>query len=115
MFNLKAVIITVASIALVGLTINVFAHSGMRWGGGWGHHGQSWHHRWDYGQRYEDQMSKEDYKQWEQQREAFFTETQDLKSNLYEKERELQEEFSKDEPDASKASRLQKEISELQA
>ena len=42
-------------------------------------------------------------------------ETQELRSNLFEKERELQEEFSKEEPDASKASRLQKEISELQA
>ena len=34
---------------------------------------------------------------------------------MYEKERELQNELAKAEPDASKASGLQKEISELQA
>lgn len=96
--------------------VSAFAHGpGWGWGGGWGHHGPGWHHRGDYGQRYDDQMSKEEYKQWEQRSEAFLTETQDLRSNLYEKERELQNELAKNEPDASKASGLQKEISELQS
>ena len=96
--------------------VSAFAHGpGWGWGGGWGHHGPGWHHRGDYGQRYDDQMSKEEYKQWEQQREAFFTETQDMRANLYEKERELQNELAKSEPDAAKASGLQKEISELQS
>lgn len=96
--------------------VSAFAHGpGWGWGGSWGHHGPGWHHQGDYGQRYDDQMSKEEYKQWEQQREAFFTETQDLRSTLYEKERELQNELAKSEPDASKASGLQKEISELQS
>ena len=96
--------------------VSAFAH-GPGWGrgGGWGHHGPGWHHRGDYGQRYDDQMSKEEYKQWEQKREAFFTETQDMRANLYEKERELQNELAKSEPDAAKASGLQKEISELQS
>jgi Spy/CpxP family protein refolding chaperone len=115
MFNLKAAIITVASIALVGLTINAFAHGGMSWGGGWGHHDQGWHHQGGYGPGYDDQLTKEEYSQFDQKREAFFKETQELRSNLFEKERELQNELAKDEPDASKASRLQKEISELQA
>jgi Spy/CpxP family protein refolding chaperone len=94
--------------------VTAFAH-GPGWGrvGSWGHHGQGWHHRGDYGQRYDDQMTKEEYKQWEQQREAFFTETQDMRANLYERELELQNELAKSEPDASKASGLQKEISEL--
>jgi Spy/CpxP family protein refolding chaperone len=78
-------------------------------------HGPGWHHRWDYGQGYNDQMSKEEYRQLEQKREAFLKETQELRANLYEKERELQNELAKGEPDASKASGLQKEISELQA
>jgi Spy/CpxP family protein refolding chaperone len=96
--------------------VSAFAHGpGWGWGGGWGHHGPGWHHRGDYGQRYDDQMSKEEYKQWEQQKEAFLTETQDLRANLYEKERELQNELAKSEPDAAKASGLQKEISELQS
>lgn len=115
MFNLKAVIITVAFIALVGLTINAFAHSGMSWSGGWGHHGQGWHHQSGYGPDYNDQLTNKEYKQFDQKRGAFLKETQKLRSNLFEKERELQKEFSKDEPDASNASRLQKEISELQA
>ena len=107
-----AVIAVFVSIAAV----SAFAH-GPGWGrgGSWGHHGPGWHHRGDYGQRYDDQMNPEQYKQWEQQQEAFFTATQDLRANLYEKERELQNELAKSEPDASKASRLQKEISELQA
>ena len=115
MFNLKAFIVTFASFALVGLTINAFAHGGRSWGGGWGHHGQGWHHQGAYGPGYNDQLTEEEYRQFDQKREAFFKETQELRSNLYEKERELQNELAKDEPDASKASRLQKEISELQA
>ena len=115
MFNLKTIIITVASIALVGLGINAFAHGGMGWGGSWSHHGQGWHHQGGYGPGYYDQLTKEEYKQLDQKREAFLKETQELRSNLFEKERELQNELAKDEPDASKASRLQKEISELQA
>jgi Spy/CpxP family protein refolding chaperone len=104
MRNVKTIIIAVASVAVIGFAINVFAHGGMGWGGGWGHHGQGWHHRGDYGPGYDDQMSKEQYKQFEQKREAFFKETQDLRANL-----------AKAEPDAAKASGLQKEISELQA
>ena len=115
MFNLKTIIIIVASIALVGLGINAFAHGGMGWGGSWGHHSQGWHHQGGYGPGYNDQLTKEEYKQFDQKREAFLKETQELRSNLFEKERELQNELAKDEPDASKASRLQKEISELQA
>ena len=96
--------------------VTAFAHGpGWGMGGNWGHHGSGWHHRGDYGHRYDDQISKEEYKQLEQQREAFFAETQDLSSNLYEKERELQNELAKSEPDAAKASGLQKEISELQS
>jgi Spy/CpxP family protein refolding chaperone len=91
-----------------------FAHGGMGWSG-WDHHGQGWHHRGYYGSGYDDQMSKEQFKQFEQKREAFFKDTQDLRTKLYDKERELQKELSKDDPDAAKASGLQKEISELQS
>ena len=88
----------------------------MGWGGDWGHHRPGWHHRGEYSpQEYNNQLGKEEYKQFDQKREAFFKETQELRDNLFEKERELQNELAKDEPDASKASRLQKQISELQA
>jgi Spy/CpxP family protein refolding chaperone len=115
MRNLKTVIIAVASVAVIGFTINAFAHGGMGMGGNWGKNGQGWHHQGDYSPGYDDQMSKEQYQQLEQKREAFLKDTQELRTNLYEKERELQNELVKEEPDAAKASGLQKEISELQA
>jgi Spy/CpxP family protein refolding chaperone len=77
MRNLKTIIIAVASVAVIGFAINAFAHGGMGWVGGMGHHGQGWHHRGDYGPNYDDQMSKERYKQFEQKREAIFKATQE--------------------------------------
>ena len=111
MRHLKTVVITVASVAVIGFALNVYGHGGM----GWGHHGYGWQHRGNYGPEYDDQMSKEQYRQFEEKRELFFKETQELRNNLYEKERELQSELAKSEPDPSKASGLQKEISDLQA
>lgn len=104
MRKLNTLIIILASVAVIGIALNAFAHSGM-----------GWHHQRMYGSGYEDQMSKEQYKQFEQKRDAFYKETEDLRANLYEKERELQNELAKSEPDASTASGLQKEISKLQA
>ena len=117
MRNAKLIIITIVSIAVIGFAFNAFAHGGgMGWGGGRGHHGRGWHHMGDYDdQGYPDQMTKEQYKQLEQKREAFFKDTQDLRASLYEKERELQDELSKEELDSAKASGLQKEISEIRA
>jgi zinc resistance-associated protein len=115
MFKLRNVIIIIASIAVLGIGINAFAHGGMGWGGGWGHHRGGMHYQGGYGNGNVDQMSPETYKQFEQKREAFFSETQDIRTSLFEKERDLQNELAKSEPDVSKASRLQKEISDLQA
>ena len=115
MRTLRNVIITIASVAAIGLGVNAFAHGGMGWGGGSGHQGAGMHYQGGYDARYGDQLSKEEYKQFEQKREAFFKETQDIRASLFEKERELQGELAKTEPDATNASRLQKEISELQA
>ena len=96
--------------------VSAFAH-GPGWGrgGGWGHRGPGWHHRWDSGQGYDNQMTEREYQQFQQKKEAFFKETQELRTKLYEKGRELQNELAKTEPDTSIASGLQKEISELQA
>jgi Spy/CpxP family protein refolding chaperone len=114
MFTVKNVVITIASIALIGFGISAFAYSGMGWGGGWGHHGPGWHHG-GYGPSYGDELSQEEYRQFEQKREAFFEETRGLRESLFEKERALQDELSQSDPDAAKASRLQKKISDLQA
>jgi Spy/CpxP family protein refolding chaperone len=113
--TLRNILIAIVSIALIGLSISAFAHSGMGWGGGWGHHGNGWHHQGGYGSGYTDQLSKEEYAQLEQKREVFFEETQDIRDNLYDKGRQLENELAKSEPDAAKASKLQKEISKLQA
>ncbi len=116
MRNTKIIIIAIASLAAIGLAINAFAHGGMGWGGGWGHHGMGMmQNRGDYGPGYNNQMSKEQYEQFERQREAFLNETRDLRANLFEKERALQNELNKENPDAATASKLQKQISELQA
>lgn len=123
--NVKILIITVASVALIGFALNAFAHGGMGWGGwghhgqsrsgDWGHHGQGWHHRGSNGWGYGDRLTEEQYRQLERKREAFFEKTRDLRADLYAKQRELQNELSQNEPDVAAASELQREISELQA
>jgi Spy/CpxP family protein refolding chaperone len=111
MFTLRNVIITIASIAVLGIGINAFAHGGRSWG----QHRGNMHYQGDYGKGNMNQMSPEEYKQFEQKREAFRSETLDIRTSLFEKERDLQNELAKDEPDVAQASRLQKEISDLQS
>jgi len=111
MSKFKNIIISSAVIAILGIAINAFAHDGMRWD----NQGPGWSKRGGYGQGYSGQMSAEEYEQFELKREAFFKETQDLRANLFEKERELQNELAKEEPDVTTASELQKELSQLQS
>ena len=111
MFTLRNVIITIASIAVLGIGINAFAHGGR----GWGQHRGNMHYQGGYGKGNMNQISPEEYKQFEQKREAFRSETLDIRTSLFEKERALQNELAKDEPDVAEASRLQKEISGLQS
>lgn len=118
MRQVRNTIIVIASVALVGIAVNAFAHGGMGWGGGgWGHHGygMGMHHGGGYGPGYGSQLSEEDYKKFDAQRDAFFRETQEIRTRLYEKERELQAELAKSEPDATRATQIQKEISDLRA
>lgn len=113
--TLRNIIITLVSITIIGLGINAFAHGGMGRGGGWGHHGSGWHHYGGYDSRHMGQLSPEEYTQFEQKREAFFKETQEIRNDIFEKSRQLENELAKITPDAANASRLQKEISELQS
>jgi hypothetical protein len=87
----------------------------MGWSGDWGHRGSGWHHQGGYDSRHMNQMTQEEYARFEQKREAFFKETQSIRDNLLKKGRELDNELAKPKPDAANASRLQKEISELQS
>mgnify|MGYP001545988967 CR=1 FL=1 len=120
---LRNIILTIAVMALAGIGINAFAHGGMGrgggmmggYGGGGYHHGPGWHHGYGYDNDRGARWSDEDYRKFEEQREAFFKETQEIRSKLSDKERELQNELAQDNPDAAKASSLQKEISDLQS
>lgn len=115
MRHITKIVLAIATIALIAFGINAFAHGG--WGMGGGHHGRGWHHGggYGYGPGYDDRMTPEEYRQFEQQREAFLNDTRDLRASLYDKQEQLQNELVKENPDAAKASKLQKEISDLQA
>jgi hypothetical protein len=123
MRTLRNIILTIAVITAAGIGINAFAHGGMGRGGGmmggysgsWGHHGPGWHHGYGYDDDRDARWSDEDYRKFQEQREAFFKETQEIRSKLFDKERALQNELANDNPDAVKASQLQKEVSELQS
>ena len=65
------------------------------------------------GYGYPGDMSDEDVKKLEDQRNAFFEATKNQRNDLYEKRFELRSELVKQNPDAEKAGKLQKEISEL--
>lgn len=112
---LRNVVLAIAAVAVAGIGINAFAHGGMGRGGGWGYHHDGMQYQGNCGPRYNQEMNSEEYKRFEQKRESFFNETKELRADLYEKERDLQNEFAKDELDAAKASGLQKDISELRA
>ena len=115
MFTPRNVIITIVSIAVLGIGVNAFAHGGMGRGGGWGYHRGDMQYQGGCNQGYMNRMTPEEFEQFEQKRNAFFKETEDIRTALIEKERELQNELAKEEPDVAQASRLQKEISDLQS
>jgi len=60
-------------------------------------------------------LSDEAIQKLDEQREAFFKSTQDLRQNIYQKQLALESEFAKKNPDAKIAKNLQKEISDLRA
>jgi len=59
-------------------------------------------------------FSAEDAAKMEKERVAFLAATQKTRQELYAKKLELKAEFLRENPDAEKAARLQKEISELE-
>jgi zinc resistance-associated protein len=67
------------------------------------------------GQGYRGDLSDEDIAKLDQERQAYFEATLDLRENLYQKELELRSELAKADPDAKKAAGLQKEISSLES
>jgi zinc resistance-associated protein len=113
------VVLTVFSI--MGLGAYAFAGQETGYGQpyrGWGHHGPGWQHG-EYGYPGYGYMmpnlSDEEIQKLDNQRNAFFKSTEDLRQQLYQKRLALESEFAKRNPDAKNAANLQKEISGLKA
>jgi zinc resistance-associated protein len=114
----KIMVLTV--VAVFGIATLSFAG----WGRGYGHMmgyggmGPGWNHMggYGYGQRgYYGNLSEEEMANLDQQRAEFFKATENIRQQLYEKELALRSELAKENPDTSKASKLQSEISTLQS
>lgn len=113
-------IIVLTVVAIFGITTLAFAG----WGRGYGHMmgrgdwGPGYHHRGGYGPGqggYYSNLSDEEIAKLDQQRSEFFKSTENIRQKLYEKELALRSELAKENPDTSKASSLQNEISKLQS
>ena len=114
--TLTKLIVVLAVIATVGFVASAFAG----WGaGGYGHRGGGWHHMgWGGsgdGYGYNQNLTDEQQKALDQERQAFLNATESLRQDLYAKNLELRSELAKDNPDAQKAAALQKEISKLES
>lgn len=116
MNKLGKAIILVAIVGIVGFAATSFAGWG-RGGGGYcrGQGGSGGGQRWSGPASYQNNLSDEETDKLNQQRQAFFKDTRELRENLYQKDLELRSEMAKKDPDAKKAVGLQKEISELES
>jgi Spy/CpxP family protein refolding chaperone len=108
----RKTLVVLTIVAVVGFGAVAFAG----WGMGYGHHG--WHHEgWgepEHGYMMRD-LDENDIVKMEKERESFFKATENLRQDLDVKELELRSELAKENPDADKAAKLQKEVSELEA
>ena len=113
-------IIVLTVVAIFGISTLAFAD----WGRGYGHMmgrgdwGPGRHHMGGYGYGqggYYGNLSDEEIAKLDQQRSEFFKATENIRQKLYEKELALRSELAKENPDISKASGLQSEISKLQS
>ncbi len=113
MKNLSKAIIAVTVIGVIGFAATSFAGWG-RGGGGncWGQ-GSGWGQRGVGPAGFQGNLSDEEIDKLNQERQAFFEDTRELRENLYQKELELRSEMAKQEPDAKIAVSLQKDISQL--
>ena len=111
--------LTTAVAVLTILGISAYAFAGWGKGRGYGNcpgYGGRGAGMYQSGQGYlPDNLSDEQIKAIETERQAFRNATEALRSDLYSKNLELRSELAKTEPDVVKAKQLQKEISGLQA
>ena len=118
--NIKAKgFMIVTLIGFLGFTSLAFAGwgNGCGYGRGNGGRGMGWHYRGGDGYGMNNSygtLSEEEVAKLDQKRSEFFKATEEIRGQLYEKELALRGELAKENPDISKASNLQKEISKLQ-
>ena len=108
--------IIVTVIGIFGFATLSFACRG--YGMGRDGRGPGWHHRGGYGHgmgRNIGNLSEDEIVKLDQQRSEFFKGTEGIRGELYEKELSLRSELAKENPDTTKASNLQSEISKLQS
>ncbi len=108
------VVIIVAVFAIAATSFAGWGRGGGRGGNCWSQ-GQGYGSRGYGGQGYQSNLSEEEMTKLNQERQAFFEATSDLREKLYQKELELRSEIAKPEPNAKKAAGLQKEISNLES
>jgi len=115
MNKIGKIIVVAAIIGIVGYAATSFAGWGRGGGGGycWGQ-GGGWGQRGSAAPGYQGNLSDQDIDKLNQQRQAFFEDTRELRENLYQKELELRSEMAKQDPDVNKAVALQKEVSDLE-
>lgn len=77
------------------------------------HHGPGWHHGgYDAsGWGSFSNLSEEDARKLEEEQQAFFEDTKDLRRQVYQKRLELASEMARQDPDAARAAAIQREIS----
>ena len=120
MNKLGKIIVGVAIIGIVGGIVGFAATSFAGWGRGSGGGGNCWAQGGGWGQRgsaapgYQGNLSDQDVDKLNQERQAFFEDTRELREKLYQKELELRSEMAKQDPDVQQAVALQKEISDLE-
>jgi zinc resistance-associated protein len=115
------ILVVLTVFTVMGFGVYAFADGQMGYGrhhSGWNHHGSEWKDG-GYGCRgygyMAGNLSDEQIQKMDEQREAFFKSTEDLRQNIYQKSLALESEFAKKNPDAKIAANLQKEISDLRA
>jgi hypothetical protein len=109
-------LVTIMAIAgIVGFAATSFAGWGRGGGGNCRGQGSGWGQREFAPADCRGNLNDEQMTRLDEERQAFFEETRNLRQNRYQKKLELRSELAKADPDAQKAADLQAEVSNLTA
>ena len=120
--NLSKTLIVLTLIAIMGTGVTAFADQGKgrvnaryTQSGQYGCNGSGYerYHRGYGNHGFMGNLSEEEVAKLDEERNAFFKATQDLRQNIYQKRLELNSELAKKNPDPKKAKAIQKELSGL--